>query len=138
MEATLTAPATTTWNIDAAHTHVEFAVKHMMISTVKGRFAGVQGTVTTPSGDFADATVDVTIDVASIDTRQEQRDGHLRSADFFDAENHPVIRGLNVPIKSFRAYRYAAPGPPHSHFTEPPTAKSACHSASAIGTAPAP
>jgi polyisoprenoid-binding protein YceI len=99
MDATLTAPATTTWNIDAAHTHVEFAVKHMMISTVKGRFAGVQGTVTTPSGDFADAAVDVTIDVASIDTRQEQRDGHLRSADFFDAENHPVIRFVSKRVE---------------------------------------
>src|SRR5207253_1890494 len=99
MDATLTAPATTTWQIDAAHTHVEFAVKHMMISTVKGRFAGVQGTVVTPSGDFADAGVDVTIDVASIDTRQEQRDAHLRSADFFDAESHPTIRFVSRTVE---------------------------------------
>jgi polyisoprenoid-binding protein YceI len=91
MDATLTAPTTTTWQIDPAHTHVEFAVKHMMISTVKGRFAGVQGTVVASAPDFGDGSVSVTIDVASIDTRQEQRDAHLRSADFFDAENHPTI-----------------------------------------------
>jgi len=94
-ETTATAtPATsaTTWTIDEAHTHVEFAVKHMMISTVKGRFGKVSGTVTTQKGDFSDAVVDVTIDAASLDTRQEQRDAHLRSADFFNVEQFPTLR----------------------------------------------
>jgi polyisoprenoid-binding protein YceI len=90
--ATTTEPTTgTTWNVDEAHTHVEFAVKHMMISTVKGRFGKVSGTVTTQKGDFSDAVVDVTIDATSLDTRQEQRDAHLRSADFFDVESFPEL-----------------------------------------------
>ncbi|MDB4950956.1 MAG: YceI family protein [Gemmatimonadetes bacterium] len=99
-DATSTATSTgTTWQIDAAHTHVEFAVKHMMISTVKGRFSGVKGTVRTARGDFTDAQVDVTIDVATLDTRQEQRDGHLRSADFFDAETYPSIRFVSKRVQ---------------------------------------
>lgn len=80
----------TTWNIDAAHSSVEFAVKHLMIATVRGRFGNVAGTVTTNELTGA-STVAVTIDVASIDTRENQRDAHLRSADFFDAEKHPTI-----------------------------------------------
>jgi len=79
-----------TFSVDAAHSNVEFAVRHMMISTVKGRFGDVAGTVTIPqSGTPA---VDVTIGVASIDTRSAQRDEHLRSADFFDAERFPAMR----------------------------------------------
>ncbi len=85
-------PAATQWQIDPAHTHVEFAVKHLMISTVKGRFGDVAGVV---SGDLlnpAAASLDVTLGVASIDTRQEQRDAHLRSPDFFDSMKWPTIR----------------------------------------------
>ena len=81
----------TTWQIDGAHTSVEFAVKHLMIATVRGRFGKVSGTVTTTGNAPAHAEVAVTIDVASIDTRESQRDAHLRSADFFDAENFPTI-----------------------------------------------
>ena len=79
------------WNIDAAHSEVEFAVKHLMISTVKGRFGTVSGSITLNADDLAASRVDADIDVASIDTRQEQRDAHLRSADFFDVENYPVM-----------------------------------------------
>ncbi len=90
-----TAPSTTTgstWQIDPSHTRAEFAVKHLMISTVKGSFPGVSGTVTlTNDDDPTTAKVDVTIDVASIDTREAQRDAHLRSADFFDAEHFPTM-----------------------------------------------
>ena len=80
-----------TWNIDAAHSHVEFAIRHLMISTVKGRFADVQGAVVLDESDLTRSTVDVKIGVASIDTRVGQRDDHLRSADFFDAERFPAI-----------------------------------------------
>ena len=91
-----TIPATTPvgtsgWEIDPAHSHVEFAVKHLMIATVKGRFTDVRGTVSMEDSAPATATVDVTIGVASIDTREEKRDEHLRSADFFDATRFPVI-----------------------------------------------
>jgi polyisoprenoid-binding protein YceI len=81
----------TTWQLDAAHSNVEFAVKHLMISTVKGRFADLTGTL---KGDFLDPSsfeLDVAIDVASIDTRQAQRDAHLKSPDFFDADKWPTI-----------------------------------------------
>lgn len=88
---TLTAPATTTWTIDASHSEVGFAVKHLMISTVRGRFAGVTGTVTFADGDFSQAAAEVTIDAASIDTREEKRDAHLRSADFFDVEKFQAL-----------------------------------------------
>ena len=81
----------TTWQIDAAHTQVEFAVRHLMISTVRGRFSDVSGTLTVPDDDFERAQLDATIGIASIDTREPQRDGHLKSADFFDAEQHPTM-----------------------------------------------
>lgn len=83
-----------TYAIDASHTNVEFAVKHMMITTVKGRFGDVKGTVAiSPAGV---PRVDVTITTASIDTRSEQRDAHLRSADFFETDKHPVIRFVST------------------------------------------
>ena len=90
---TTSAPAagtSTTWQLDPAHTHVEFSVKHLMIARVKGRFAGVTGTVAL-GGDPADSSVDVVIDAASVDTREAKRDAHLRSADFFDVERFPTI-----------------------------------------------
>ncbi len=90
MSAT-TVPVTTTWSIDPAHSHVEFAVRHMMVATAKGRFSDVKGTVEFDGVNLSSATVDVEIPVVSIETKQEQRDAHLRSADFFDAENHPTI-----------------------------------------------
>ena len=80
-----------TWQIDPAHTHVEFAVRHLMISTVKGRFADVQGIVRMDEASPGAAEVDVTIGVASIDTRQDERDAHLRSADFLHAAGFPAI-----------------------------------------------
>jgi polyisoprenoid-binding protein YceI len=81
----------TTWKFDPAHTSVEFKVKHMMVTTVKGRFTEVEGTIFGELEDPALAEVDVQIEAASIDTRNEQRDAHLRSADFLDAEHFPTI-----------------------------------------------
>ena len=91
MTASVSIPARTAWKIDPSHTHAEFAVRHLMISTVKGRFADVQGTVYTDESDPARSSVEVAIGVPSIDTREPQRDAHLRSGDFFDAESHPHI-----------------------------------------------
>lgn len=90
----MTAPATSqlsTWSIDASHTHVEFAVRHMMVATTKGRFSDVKGTVEFDGQNLATATVNVEIAVDSLDTKQTDRDNHLKSADFFDAANHPTI-----------------------------------------------
>lgn len=85
------AAATTTWSLDPAHSEVGFAVKHMMISTVRGRFGSVRGTIRLDESDLAHSSVEVEIDAASIDTRQDQRDAHLRSADFFDVDAFPRI-----------------------------------------------
>jgi polyisoprenoid-binding protein YceI len=85
------APIATTWKLDPSHSTVEFSAKHMMITTVKGRFADVEGTITAPNATLDGASVVATMKTASIDTRTEQRDQHLRSADFLDAENFPEI-----------------------------------------------
>jgi polyisoprenoid-binding protein YceI len=85
------AMSSTAWKLDSSHTSVEFSVKHLMISTVKGRFADVEGTVTVPGDLLERASVTATIKTASVDTRNEQRDGHLRSRDFFDVEAFPTI-----------------------------------------------
>jgi polyisoprenoid-binding protein YceI len=82
---------TTHWSLDPSHTSVDFGVRHLMISTVRGRFGGVHGSVTVPGGDAMKARVDVTIDAASIDTGLGQRDDHLRSADFFDVTRFPKL-----------------------------------------------
>jgi polyisoprenoid-binding protein YceI len=88
----------TNWQLDAAHTNVEFAVRHLMISTVKGRFGDVAGTLTLDPHDPAAGSVNVTLKTASIDTRQEQRDAHLRSPDFFEAEKYPEINFRSTRI----------------------------------------
>lgn len=91
LTAVQAAPAATAWALDPAHTQVEFAVRHLMISTVRGRFSDVQGTLAVPGADFSRAELQASIGVASLDTREPQRDAHLRSADFFDAETFPRI-----------------------------------------------
>jgi polyisoprenoid-binding protein YceI len=88
MSATTT---TTAWTFDTAHSHVGFAVRHMMITTVKGQFTALAGEVHLDADDLAGSRVRVEIDTASIDTRNDQRDAHLRSADFFDVESHPKM-----------------------------------------------
>jgi polyisoprenoid-binding protein YceI len=87
----MTTANSTTWTVDSAHAEVGFAVKHLMIATVRGRFAGVAGTVQLDETNPANSKVNVEIDVRSIDTRQEQRDNHLRSPDFFDVEKYPTM-----------------------------------------------
>lgn len=83
--------STTIWNLDATHSQVEFAVKHMMFTTVRGRFGDVTGTVTLDGDAPARSSVDVTIQAASLDTRVADRDAHLGSADFFDVKRHPTL-----------------------------------------------
>lgn len=83
--------ATTVWQIDPAHTTVEFAVKHMMFTTVRGRFKALSGTIRIDEQHPDRSSVDVSIDASSIDTGVGDRDAHLRSADFLDVEQHPQI-----------------------------------------------
>jgi len=81
----------TKWVLDPMHSEVQFKVKHLVISTVTGSFKTFEGELTTESEDFDGADISFSLDVASIDTNQEMRDGHLKSAEFFDAETYPKI-----------------------------------------------
>jgi len=97
MTATASPATRTTWKLDPTHTTIEFVAKHMMITTVKGRFTEFDGTIVADEENVADSQVDVTMKAASLDTRVEQRDQHLRSADFLDVENY-----ADVAFKSTR------------------------------------
>jgi polyisoprenoid-binding protein YceI len=91
--STLATPQTaiTTWNIDPAHAQAEFKVKHMMISNVKGYFTTIKGSMSLNEADITKSRVEATIDAASINTREPQRDAHLKSPDFFDVEKFPTL-----------------------------------------------
>jgi len=92
-------PAVGTYAFDAAHTHVGFAVRHMGVSKVRGRFSGVQGTLVVAE-DPLQSSVSVTIDAATIDTRDETRDNHVRTADFLDVANHPTITFESTSVEA--------------------------------------
>lgn len=79
------------WNVDTSHSRVQFAVKHLMISTVRGDFTKFSGNLNLDPNDFTKSSLEGWVEVASITTNDPQRDAHLRSADFFDADNHPKI-----------------------------------------------
>ncbi|HLG69632.1 MAG TPA: YceI family protein [Chloroflexota bacterium] len=79
-----------TWNVDPVHSDVSFSVRHMMVSKVRGRFTKFEGTIRT-GGDFLASSVEASIDLNSIDTNNEQRDAHIRSADFFEVEKFPTM-----------------------------------------------
>jgi len=95
---TVSAAVGTTWRVDSTHSLAEFAVRHLMISTVKGRFADVTGTLIGDETDPENASIELTIPVLGIDTREPQRDAHLRSTDFFEAEQHPTIQFRSTRI----------------------------------------
>jgi polyisoprenoid-binding protein YceI len=96
---TQTTTGTTVWTIDTSHSQVEFAVKHMMFSTVKGSFEGVSGTITLDEQNPANSSVQVEIDPATISTRDEKRDAHLRSADFFDVQQFPTMTFVSTGVE---------------------------------------
>ena len=88
-----------TWEIDPTHSTVGFSVRHMMVSKVRGYFREFTGEIVTAENP-TDSTVTATIELSSIDTRQEQRDAHIRSADFFDADNHPQMTFRSTAVKT--------------------------------------
>jgi polyisoprenoid-binding protein YceI len=98
----LASAAPAAWNVDASHSHVGFAVKHLVISTVRGEFTKYQGVAKLDDADVARSSVEVTIDSSSIDTRVADRDGHLRSPDFLDTARYPTI--------TFKSTKVAAAG----------------------------
>ena len=88
-----------TWDIDAAHSTVGFSVRHMMVSKVRGYFRDFAGELVTAENP-AESSVTATIELPSIDTRQEQRDAHIRSADFFDVDNHPQMTFRSTAVRT--------------------------------------
>ena len=101
MSATATVQAgTSTWQLDPTHSSVEFSVKHMMMTTVRGRFKDIQATLTGDRDHPEDAGVTATIDTGSIDTGVADRDAHLRAADFFDAEQFPQITFRSTQVEN--------------------------------------
>jgi polyisoprenoid-binding protein YceI len=92
--------ATTKWVLDPTHSEVEFKIKHMMISTVTGNFKKFDATVETEGEDFTTAKVKFTVEVDSIDTKNEQRDGHLKSVDFFDTANFPEFKFVTTKYEN--------------------------------------
>jgi len=111
MTTTQSAPVTSipgyvagTWDIDPVHSEVSFVVRHMVVSKVRGRFNAFEGTIVT-GADPLDSSVEATIEAASVDTNQEQRDAHVRSADFLDVEHHPTLSFRSTAVRpSGRAF----------------------------------
>ena len=110
--STLATPqtATSTWNIDPVHTLAEFKVKHMMISNVKGQFTGIKGVLALDETSLANSHVEASVEAASINTREPQRDAHLKSADFFDVEKFPTLSFKSTRISQVRNGELAVAG----------------------------
>ena len=98
MSANAPQPTTTTWNIDPAHTTAEFKVRHMMITNVKGQFSGITGVLTLNEQDVTKSRVETSIEAASINTREVDRDTHLKSTDFLDVEKFPTLTFVSTRI----------------------------------------
>ncbi len=99
-----------TWKMDSAHSEVKFKVRHLVISTVTGNFDVFSGIAESNNADFTDAKISFEADVDSIDTKNEQRNGHLKSADFFDAANHPKITFVSTSIAKKKGDEYELKG----------------------------
>ena len=94
--------AAATWEIDNSHSYAGFSVRHMMVSNVKGDFGKVAGTLVLDEKDVTKSTVEATIDASTIDTRDAKRDGHLKTADFFDVEKHPNITFKSTKVEKVK------------------------------------
>ncbi len=106
----LPAAATSTWQIDPNHSAAQFAVRHLAISTVRGAFTKVSGTVQLDDKDISKSTVDVTIDAASVDTRVPDRDKDLRSDHFFDVEKYPTLSFKSTKVEQVEAGKLKVTG----------------------------
>jgi polyisoprenoid-binding protein YceI len=105
-----TAARVSTWNLDPSHSTAEFSVKHMMVSTVKGRFGVIAGTVTIDEADPTRSSVAASVDTASIETGQAQRDEHLRSDDFFNAARYPQLLFNSTKIEHVEGDQWTLTG----------------------------
>jgi polyisoprenoid-binding protein YceI len=102
--------ASSTWNIDPAHSAVEFKVRHMMISNVKGKFSGLSGVLKLDESDHSRSTVEVSIPAASVSTVDEKLDAHLKNEDFFDVEQFPTLTFKSTSIRSTGGHDYEVAG----------------------------
>jgi len=100
----------TKWAIDPMHSEVQFKVKHLVISTVTGTFKSFEGSLETENEDFTDAEINFSLDTNSIDTNQPDRDAHLKSADFFEAEKYPKITFKSTSFDKVEGERYKLKG----------------------------
>ena len=103
-------PSVTTWQIDPVHSTAQFKVKHLMISNVKGEFTAIKGTLQLDSSDVTNSSLEVAIDANSINTREPQRDTHLKSADFFDVEKFPNITFKSSSVAKKASGEFAVEG----------------------------
>lgn len=106
----ITIQAQTAWKIDEAHSKVQFSVSHMVISDVTGQFRKFDGNITSAGDDFSKGRVEMTMQVASINTDNEKRDEHLKSADFFDAQKYPEIKFVGKSLKKVKGNKYKLTG----------------------------
>ena len=95
-----------TWTIDASHSEVGFSVRHLMVSKVRGNFSTFSGTITIGEDVVDGSSVSADIDLSSITTRDDKRDAHLRSVDFFDIENHPARNATQKNLLNYRTDNY--------------------------------
>lgn len=102
--------AQTAWKVDPAHSFASFSIKHMGVSFVQGRFDKLDGTITTNGAGFTNAKFDFTVDVNSVNTKVENRDSHLKSPEFFDAEKFPTMRFVSTSIKKVKENSYLLTG----------------------------
>ena len=102
--------AQTTWNVDNAHSNVKFTVTHLVISEVEGYFKNFKGSITSNNADFNDASVDFSVDINSINTDNENRDKHLKSDDFFNAEQYPNMTFKSTSFKKVSGNKYKLTG----------------------------
>jgi polyisoprenoid-binding protein YceI len=102
-------PTPGVFTLDATHSHLGFSIRHMMIAKVRGQFTGVEGKLTVAE-DPADSTVEIDVDLATVDTRDEGRDGHLKSADFFDVEQFPKMTFRSTGINAISGDKFHLDG----------------------------
>jgi polyisoprenoid-binding protein YceI len=112
MSTTATTPGAvvSTWKIDPAHSQAQFKVKHMMIANVKGEFTGINGAIELNEAEYTKSKLKVSIDAATINTRDPQRDAHLKSADFFDVEKFPALTFQSTDIEQISDDSFAVTG----------------------------
>ena len=99
-----------TWKIDPNHSEIKFKVRHLVVSTVTGHFGKFEGTIQTENDNFENAIITFEADIDSINTNNEMRDGHLKSADFFDAASHPKLKFLSKSFKRISDNEYELAG----------------------------